>query len=176
MSQDELTEEFLTLYNQQQRRIYAYIRTLLYRPDDAEEVFQETCIALWRSFDQFQAGSNFGAWAREIARHRVLAYGKKRQGDRHVFSVDTLNRVADDVREEGEIVELRQQALSSCLSRLSAADRELLNRRYAGDTTTVELAENTGRSLNTLYKSLRRIRRSLLECIRLTLKSEEHAT
>ena len=176
MGRDELTEEFLKLYNQQQRGIYAFIRTLLYRPDDAEEVFQETCIALWRSFDQFESGSNFGAWAREIARHRVLAFGKKRLGDRHVFSVETLNRLADDVARDTDLVERRQQALTHCLKRLPESDQELLKRRYASDMTTVQLAENTGRSLSTLYKSLRRIRRALLQCIRITMKSEEHAT
>jgi len=175
MARDDMTEEFLALYNQEQRGIHAYIRTLLFRRDDAEDVFQETCITLWRSFDQYQAGTNFGAWAREIARHRVLAYGKKRQGDRHVFSEKLLDRIADDLKTDNDLISRRQQALHRCLRQLPSSDRALLDSRYSQSTSTVRMAEQTGRSLSTLYKSLARIRRSLLQCIQLSLVKEDHS-
>ena len=174
MHRDKRTEEFLSLYNQEQRGIHAYIRTLLFRRDDAEDVFQETCIALWRSFDQYKPGTNFGAWAREIARYRVLAHGKKRQEDRHVFSVEVLSQLANDVESDAEAIEQRRVALANCLSRLPVEDRDILDRRYQGKTTTIELAQEMGHPLSTLYKMLTRIRRSLLECVRATLIQEEH--
>ena len=175
MSRDDLTEDFLALYNQEQRRIHAYIRTLLFRRDDAEDVFQETCIALWRSFEQYEPGTNFGAWAREVARHRVLAHCKRRQGDKHVFSEQILATIADELQDNSELIERRQQALATCLDRLSSSDRTLLDRRYSTSTTTVQIAEQTGRSLSTLYKSLARIRRSLLRCVQMSLSQEEKA-
>lgn len=175
MAHDQRTETFLVLYNQEQRSIYAYIRTLLFSRDDAEDVFQDTCIALWRSFDQYQPGTNFGAWAREIARHRVLAHGKKKLGDRHVFKEDLVNSLAEDLQTNAAVYEQRQRALEDCLEGLRPSDRELLVQRYAGGATTVELANRLQRPLSTLYKSLRRIRNSLLMCVKARIVLEEPA-
>lgn len=175
MAQDNRTEAFLVLYNQEQRAIYAYIRALLFSRDDAEDVFQETCIALWRSFDEYQAGTNFGAWAREIARFRVLAHGKKKLGDRHVFQEEVVNSLAEDLQSNMHEYDQRQRALQDCLEGLRKSDRDLLVERYAGTTTTVELAKRLKRPLSTLYKSLRRIRNSLLECVKTRIVLEEHA-
>lgn len=175
MSNDEMTERFLALYNQEQRGLYSYIRTLLYCRDDAEDVFQETCIALWRSFDRYVPGTNFGAWAREVARHRVLAHGKKRQGDRHRFSDEALNHIATDLQRDADLIERRMAALEECLTKLPADDRDLLQMRYTRKTTTVDLADRIGRPLSTLYKRLTRIRRTLLRCVTLRLDQEEKA-
>lgn len=173
MPESDPTEQFLSLYNQEQRRIYAYIRTLLFCDDDVEDVFQDTCIALWRCFDQYRPGTNFGAWAREIARHRVLAHGKKRDSDRHVFGEVTLDLLAHDLEREADLYEQRQVALEGCLQRLAESDRRLLIDRYASGKTTVDLAAETHRPISTLYKSLRRIRRTLLNCVASTLKRQE---
>ncbi|QDU88542.1 RNA polymerase sigma factor [Pirellulimonas nuda] len=175
MAPDQRTEEFLVLYNQEQRAIYAYIRALLFARDDAEDVFQDTCIALWRSFDQYQPGTNFGAWAREIARYRVLAHGKKKLGDRHVFQEEIVNSLADELQANATVYEQRQRALEDCLGELRKSDRELLFQRYAGGATTVELANRLQRPLSTLYKSLRRIRHSLLGCVKARIVLEEQA-
>lgn len=176
MSSTEQTERFLKLYNREQRRIYSYIRSLLFRPDDAEEVFQETCIALWRAFDQFQEGTNFGVWSRQVARNRVLAYGKKRQRDRSrlCFGSEVLHLLAEDVERDADLIQMRQEALSTCVEKLSPSDRDLVRRRYSSNKTTVQVAEELDSSLNTLYKALQRIRRWLLRCIERTMNQEEH--
>lgn len=159
------TVEFLALYNREQRAIYAYIRSLLFSPEEAEEVFQETCIALWEHFEQFEPGTSFRAWARQIARHRTLAWcKKKRRRDELVFSEDVIDLLAADEEGPREADE-RREALRECARKLREEDRALIDRRYAERVTTVRLAEELGRPLNTVYKALQRIRSGLKQCI-----------
>ncbi len=172
VNQAQQTEEFLSLYNRRQRQIYAYIRVLLPNRDDAEEVFQETCIAFWRAFEDFEPGTDFTAWARQVARNRVLAFCKQRRRDRHVFHDEVVQTIADDVPVQPELLDARRTALAQCLKKLRPRDRQLIEQRYQQKTTTVELAERVGRPLNTVYKALGRIRRTLLVCIERTIATE----
>jgi DNA-directed RNA polymerase specialized sigma24 family protein len=55
---------------------------------------------------------------------------------------------------------------------LSAADRLLIEQRYARRTNLTQTAEATGRNIYTLYKALERVRRRLLECVNRSLKLE----
>ncbi|MCO6044662.1 sigma-70 family RNA polymerase sigma factor [Aeoliella sp. ICT_H6.2] len=175
LSDDRKTEDFLRLYNQEQRRIHAYIRTLMFSPEEAEDVFQETCIALWRSFDQFEPGTDFGAWARTTARYRVLAHARKRGTDKHVFASETVERLAEEIEDMPGELAARSAKLEGCVGKLPDADRQLLASRYLEGKPASELAEEFKRPLSTLYKSLRRIRRALLQCVELSLKQEEHS-
>lgn len=172
---DKKTEDFLRLYNQEQRRIHAYIRTLLFSPEEAEDVFQETCIALWRSFDQFEPGTDFGAWARATARYRVLAHSRKRGTDKHIFASETVELLAQEIEEMPGEVASRSAKLEGCIGKLHESDQKLLASRYLHGQSASELANELKRPLSTLYKSLRRIRRTLLQCVELSLKQEEHS-
>jgi RNA polymerase sigma-70 factor (ECF subfamily) len=61
---------------------------------------------------------------------------------------------------------LREKAvLSRCFEKLSPANRELLLAPYAGSGRVKELAEQSGRSVNSLYKLLGRLRAKLHVCI-----------
>ena len=66
--------EFIRLFLQNERRIYAFIVSLLPDLTDAEDVLQETSVVLWEKFDQFQPGTNFVSWACKIAHFKVLKH------------------------------------------------------------------------------------------------------
>lgn len=59
--------EFLRLYSRHHYRIPAYIYTLVPHRADAEDLLQETSIILWEKFEQFDPGSDFLAWACQVA-------------------------------------------------------------------------------------------------------------
>ncbi len=167
------TERFLALYHSEHPRLYALIRTLLLTREDADEVFQETCIALWQHFDEFEPGTNFSAWAAAIARNRVLAHRKRCVRRPQQFSEEMLAQLADDYRDDLAYYEARQRALSLCLERLRATDRELLRHQYLAGCTPAQLAQRLDRPLNSLYHSLRRIRRQLQGCVRRKLRQTD---
>src|SRR6059058_6691756 len=68
---------FLRLFLQNERRLYAYILTLLPRRADADDVLQETSLVMWDKFDAAAPPADFLAWARRVAYHKVLDFYKK---------------------------------------------------------------------------------------------------
>jgi RNA polymerase sigma-70 factor, ECF subfamily len=156
--------DFGRLLMEHRARIYGFIRSLVAQRADAEDLLQETASVLWRKFDEFQAGSNFLAWALQVARYEVLKFRKRQRRDSLQFSEEFLDAVAAETVEESAHLGDMQAFLNQCLDKLSAADRELIQLRYRSDVTVKTLAAQLGRPLSTIYDSLSRIRRLLLEC------------
>ena len=77
-------EEFIKLFTRYQRRVFLFILSQVPSPVDAEEIHQETNVIIWRKFDRFELGTNFLAWACQIANYEVLKY-RSRQRQRPAF-------------------------------------------------------------------------------------------
>jgi RNA polymerase sigma-70 factor, ECF subfamily len=78
---------------------------------------------------------------------------------------------ADTVAESARLGDL-QQLLDECLHKLPTADRDLFALSYASELKTASLAEQLGRPASTIYNTIRRIRRSLLDCVKRGLDRE----
>ena len=63
-------DEFVDLLQRATGQILAYINALLLNWNDAEDVFQDSCVVLWQKFDEFRPGTNFLAWASASRRTR----------------------------------------------------------------------------------------------------------
>jgi RNA polymerase sigma-70 factor (ECF subfamily) len=158
-------EEFLRLFLAHQRRLYAYILMLLPRHADADDVFQQTCITLWKRRGSFERGTNFNAWASRVAFNTVLNFRAKLARERVRFDEDLLARIAARAEEMGNELDERRTALSRCLEKLPANDRNLLERRYEPGVTIKSLAAAVGRPVEGMYKAMRRIHAALSGCI-----------
>jgi len=84
----ESTADFMRLYAEWSRHIYWVIRTAVIRPEDADNVFQETSLALWQNFGEFQPGTNFAAWASQVARNHVRRHFQRQARDHKLFLGD----------------------------------------------------------------------------------------
>lgn len=158
-------EEYIRLFTTHQRRLFLYILAFLPRPAEAEEVLQETNIDIWRKCEEFESGSNFFAWASRIAYFEVLKFRTRKQKEPLQLSNDVVEILAVTASDRSEILESRRQALSKCLQKLRPRDRDLLTRRYEGGISGQTLAAEMNRPVASIYQSLGRIRRILLNCI-----------
>ncbi len=160
-------EEFLRLLTANQRRIFGFISALVPRSSDADDVYQEVSLALWRKFDQFEPGTDFAAWANQFARYLVLKHcAKQRRLGRLVFDEELLAALADDVAAAASGPDERLEALRGCLEKLPAHSRRLLELRYESGLKTVrEVAARVGRSVDATYKAISRIHDALLRCM-----------
>jgi RNA polymerase sigma-70 factor, ECF subfamily len=166
--------DFVRLFVEDERRIYAYIRSLVPNRADAENLLQETTLVLWEKFDQFEPGSDFVRWALTIARFKALNYHKQRKRDSIVFSEPLLEAI-DEVSTKlaSDPVDLRQ-VLEDCLKKLSVSDRDVFRRRFLPGTSVPQLANELGRPVTTVYHALDRIRRALVACVERQLQGREH--
>jgi RNA polymerase sigma-70 factor (ECF subfamily) len=161
----EYADEFLRLFAESSRSVYWLIRTSVFRQDAADEVFQETSAALWKKFPEFQSGTNFTAWAQQVARFEVLRYRQRSARDQKVFGEAFVDRVFAEVEQVANNVDHRRESLADCFAQLSLTDRDLINRRYAPGMTSKVVAQQLGRSESYISKALTRIHRLLFECI-----------
>jgi RNA polymerase sigma-70 factor (ECF subfamily) len=169
-------DQFVERFVRSQDRIYAYVAMLLPNRADAEEVFQQTSLVLWKKWQQFDPGRDFVRWACGIAHHEVRNFLRKHTDKGRVYlSEDVLAEVAQVRLESHDMLEARRHALRHCLDQLNQAKRELLERCYAGKDTIKTIAKDLGQRPNVLYMTLKRLRRALFECINRTLAAEDVA-
>src|SRR5215510_4591025 len=71
---EQQRHEVLRLLLEHRDSLFGYIYAIVRDFHVAEDLFQESSVAVCQSATDFQLGTSFGAWAREIARRRVLAY------------------------------------------------------------------------------------------------------
>lgn len=148
-----------------QRQLARYIHTLVPHVHDAEDILQETCEVICEKFDTFREGSDFLAWACEIAWWRVRAARTAFARSKIYFSDEVLSLVADTAARLGPELDSRSDALEDCVRKLPPRDRDLIEARYRRGATVEEAAQSNGRCIEAAYKALARIRRALHDCV-----------
>jgi RNA polymerase sigma-70 factor, ECF subfamily len=168
----EQMDEFVKLFSQHQRKLYLFIGSLIPDGRDVEDVFQETSLVLWREFEKFERGTNFSAWAAQVALNQTLAHRKRKTRSRIVFSDEFLTAVARDITAYGDDLDRRTTVLAGCVLKLPSHHQELIRARYASGEAIEQIAEQLNRTTEAVYRMLSRIRQSLHECVTRTLASE----
>jgi RNA polymerase sigma-70 factor (ECF subfamily) len=158
--------EFAEYLGRDQSRLYGYIHSLLRDLNDADDLFQQTTLIMWKKFGEFDRTRSFFAWSCQIAWFEVCNFLRTRSRDRLYFS-DELNLLLVEAHAEfsDDEQEDRREALVRCIAKLRQQDRELLDECYQSELGVHGFAERRGRSTQSVHNSLRRIRRALFECI-----------
>lgn len=168
-----LAELLVRLLTKHQEDLFRYIFTLLPNEEDARDVLQETSVALYRKFAEYDPAKPFLAWAYRFAYLEVLKQRERNQRGSRLLNVDLVERLAREREAHEPILQARLVALEECLLELPPADRELIRQRYQGKARAEELVRLTGASRRTLFRNLDRIRRLLHECINRRLAAGE---
>ncbi len=162
----ESTPEFMRLYAESSRAVYWVIRSLVSQPEDADDLFQETSAVLWQKFGEFKSGTNFTAWATQIARIEVRRFYQRQARDQRLFQDEALlEKLLARTEQVFDATDRRGEFLRDCLSELTFPDRKLIGRRYEPGMNSKKLAEEIRYSESYVSKSLARIHRLLFECI-----------
>jgi RNA polymerase sigma-70 factor (ECF subfamily) len=146
-----------------------YCLALTGEADAADDVVQETFLEVQRAFRRFEAGGDFGAWLRGIARN-VAARRREKYARTRRLTVSLDPRVVSELESLVQAEEMSEagpvETLRKCLEKLQPDDRELVRARYEADTDVKGLAERAGRTLSWAKTRLMRLRWALAECVR----------
>ena len=165
-------ESFVQLFVETEPALRSFILSQIGNWADMNEILQQTSLILWRKFDQYEEGTNFRSWSFKIARYEILNFLKKQRRSRLVFCDETLELLAVDEPEEEDYLEEQRHALAECLEKLKPDQRALLRECYEDGNTMKEVARVQRRSLDALYKSIQRLRASLLKCVERVVAKE----
>jgi len=159
--------DFSALLEQHQAPMRAFLLSLTGSHDLAADVLQETNTILWQKRRQFEAGTNFKAWAFRTAFLQAKNHLRKaaRRGRREVVSEQLLENIAAEHERHDPFPEATRRALTRCLAKLREEHRQLVLRRYFGRVDLGQLAREQSTNANALAQKLHRIRAKLLACI-----------
>ena len=142
-------------------------------PHDVDEVLQRVNAVLLEKEGDFTLGTDFTAWACQVARYEVLAYRAAHGRERLQFMhADVVDVMAAEISRDEKQVEDRRLALAHCLQKLREDDRQLIARRYDEAFSVKQIAQEFQRPLKSIYRSLERVRTALLDCIQRTAGGE----
>jgi RNA polymerase sigma-70 factor (ECF subfamily) len=135
--------------------VYACIDRIVRDPHEAQDLTQTVFIKLMRVIRLYEdRGLPFAAWINRIARNTALDYLRARR------SVP-----CEEVRPAGEgddnLDRERLWSLRDALSRLPAAQREVLVLRHIAGLSPLEIAERLGKSEGAVHGLHHRARRTL---------------
>jgi len=145
---------FRNLYEQYADRILRFAQTIVREPHLAEEVLQETMIAVWKSADRFGGRSKLSTWLLGIARNQAHSLlRREKRGQR----TPTLNLETEDPAPSVE----QQVILEKALGALTPAQREVLHLTFYDHLTVNETADVLGIPPGTVKSRMYHARRTL---------------
>jgi RNA polymerase sigma-70 factor, ECF subfamily len=164
MMADSSDEALVQLLTAEQLKLLRYIAMLLGDPHEAHNVLQETNLVLWRKAHEFRQGTDFSAWAHQIAYWQVRAHVRDRSRDRHVFNEKLIEQLASRTTDDLADVETRI-ALRHCMKLTSKQNLDMLRKRYEEGLPIAMVAKELGKTPSAVKVRLMRIRQALLTCI-----------
>jgi RNA polymerase sigma-70 factor (ECF subfamily) len=169
---DSKAELLVRLLTGHQEEMYRHIFALLPHEEDARDVLQETAVALFRKFSEFDETKPFLPWAYRFAEFEVMKQRERNRRQTRLLDPELIRQLAREREQHEATLHERLQALEQCLAGLPQADRDLIRKRYQSESRIDDLVRQSGTSRRTLFRNLDRVRRVLLDCITTRLAAE----
>lgn len=159
-------EAFIRLFVRHEAELRGFAISLIPSIEDAQDVLQDACIAMWRRIDSLDNEDGFIPWAYTFVRFTALNRIRKSRRSRLVFSETLVELNAEEAGHESERAQAEQQSLRECMEHLPPQQLALVHSYYASSKITMEdVAREMSRPVAGLYKALERTRAALRACI-----------
>lgn len=165
-------QRFLSLFLRSEREVFRYVAALIPNVTDAEDIVQQTAMALWEKFDAYDPAQPFTPWACRFALNKARQWIERRERWQALLAQGLAEELAQRRQELQPEIERRLKHLEACLGKLPSAQRALVEAYYYERTDVASLAEQSGKTVAAIYKMLQRTRHVLQHCIESRAKPE----
>ncbi|MFT4734194.1 MAG: RNA polymerase sigma-70 factor (ECF subfamily) [Algoriphagus sp.] len=124
--------------------------------EDFEDYFQEVCLQIWRSKDNFREQSEWSTWLYRISLNVCLTLLKKKNGQQFVSDSLRFEETEDNYAFADESLNL----LYDAIRRLSEIDRAIIT-LYLEEKSYQEIADIIGTNPNNIGVRIKRIKTKL---------------
>jgi RNA polymerase sigma-70 factor (ECF subfamily) len=165
-------QRFLSLFLRSEREIFRYVAALVPNAADAEDIVQQTALALWEKFAAYDPNQPFTPWACRFALNKTRQWIERRQRWQALLEnglAEELERRREEMKPE---LELQLSHLEQCFKKLPPEQRDLMEGYYHRRDDVEKLAEKSGRTVAATYKTLQRVRQALQTCIEQASRTE----
>jgi RNA polymerase sigma-70 factor (ECF subfamily) len=149
------------LFVQYEPALHSFVHGLVPDRSCAQDVLQETFLAVTKNAGDFAPGSNFLAWSSTIARYKVLEAlrGRKFVG----LTPEAIEAVC--ASEAAPPADPRVDILSRCVKQLASTAKRIVALRYEEERAPQEIAQIIGWTPKAVNVALTRARRFLRDCV-----------
>ena len=158
-------QRFLSLFLRSEREIFRYVAALVPNVTDAEDIVQQTAIALWEKFETYDPAQPFTPWACRFALNKARQWMERRQRWQALLQGGLAEELAQRREELRPELEIRLKHLEGCIGKLPEDQRSIVEDYYYHRSGIEKVAESAGRTVEATYKALQRIRNALQTCI-----------
>jgi RNA polymerase sigma-70 factor, ECF subfamily len=153
------------LFTRHNARVYRFALRLVGDNALAEEVTSAVFLDVWRKPANFGGRCQVSTWLLAVTRHKAIEARRRRSTER--FDHESGGKIADPSGDPETAMHKRQTSsiLFNCLSKLSAAHREVVDLVYYHQKTIDEVAAITGLERNTVKTRMFYARRRLAEML-----------
>lgn len=157
--------EFVRLWTMASPKVHIYILTMVMNWADADDLLQDVGVTAWEKFAEFDRTREFVPWACGIARNKILLF-KRNEGRCLAWSPELIDRIeSGGLSFAASDLDEYRESLQKCLDELPAGDRRLVATWEGQQTTIKKVADELGRSVEALYKTVQRLRVRIFECV-----------
>jgi RNA polymerase sigma-70 factor (ECF subfamily) len=161
---------FAGLVDRHQASLFRYARLLTGNPADAEDILQETFLAVWKAAKGFRGESGVRTWLHTIARNTAYHHRERvARALEEAVDLAPLARMAGWGEDPETLAMLAQNSalLCSALNALPEEEREVVALRDIEGFSGEEVARMTGATLAAMKSRLHRARLRLAGLLRL---------
>ncbi len=158
-------QRFLSLFLRSEREIFRCVAALVPNVADAEDIVQQTGLALWEKFHAYDPSQPFTPWACGFALNKTRQWLERRQRWQALLEGGLAEELAQRREELRPEMDARLRHLEGCLGKLPEEQFTLIEGYYYRRDEIENLATNSGRTVAATYKMLQRVRLALQACI-----------
>src|SRR5262245_9387381 len=163
------TEAFAGLVRLFQESVWRIAAALLRDRDATENLVQQVFVDAYLHLDQYEPGTDFGAWIRTVARNRLRKdLRTAAREDRRLarFRERLAQRLRDEAGGRHDDSDAYVAALRGCRELLPDRDASVLAMRYESGLSFEAIAAKQGQTPEAVQRMISRIRFRLRDCIR----------
>lgn len=150
----------------QQSFLASLIRTLGVPASDTNDLLQSTNLYLLENRHLYQDGTNFRAWAAQVARYRCMNFFRNRSTRPTVeLNEESAAAVTEELMQSHEETEEQMRHLRDCLKKLTRSQLQLVRAVYESGVSLKDYAISSHISHEAARKMISRIRIQLKECV-----------
>lgn len=164
---------FLQLFLSSERELLRYVAAMVPNVGDAEEIVQQAAVELWKKFDQYDERQPFTAWACRFAINIVKQWAASRKRWQALLEPGLAEELANRRDQLRPQFESRLSHLDQCLEKLPSVQRGVVEAYYFRRRSIEVIAAETRRTVESVYKTLQRIRLILRQCIEMAEQKGE---
>lgn len=168
----EKHEQFTRLLIQHEPELMRSILVAVPNRSDARDILQECSVSLWHKFDNYDPERAFVPWASGFVRIEIRRFLRK-SAQRNQLTERAAELLLKDHKKVAAELDHRRTHLQDCIDLLSERQKEMVSGYYRMEYSVGDLSQRTGQTVDAIYKSLQRIRRSLHDCIESKMRGAE---